>query len=399
MTPPFAAIFALDVRTVLVLLFTGNASMAGLIFMFEWITTESGNRHPLRCYALARLLQSLAWLLMLQRGELPGILSVLAANNLLLVGFFLESLVALELARINRPTFRLVHIALSMTALLAMNLVTLVQRAPGPRLAATSVGVAMCMVLPSILFVLDPRESAFRRILGTGNLVFIGVLGARAVEGALDRALNLFSTGLVQSLTFFLLILMMVLSGAVVLLIVKEDADHELRELATQDPLTGLSNRRAFTSQAARVLAYHQRYGLEASVLFIDIDHFKAVNDRHGHAAGDRVIQHLAKVLRGTIREFDLHCRYGGEEFVLLLPNSSMAEGLHVAERIREEVARADTVPYTVSVGLASSQAQARDPLEDLLARSDAALYRAKQGGRNRVEVDASPSPPLRDAL
>lgn len=390
MTPPLAAIFALDVRTVLVLLFTGNAAMAALIFLFEWFTAESGHRHPLHCYALARLMQSLAWLLMLQRGVLPGALSVLAANNLLLAGFFLESMVALELARIERPAARRIHLVLSASGLLLMNLVTLVLGAPGYRMAATSLGVGLCMAIPSVLFVSDPRESAFRRVLGAGNLVFIGVLGVRAVLATFDSTFNLFSTGLVQSLTFFLLILMMVLGGAVVLLIAKEDADRELRELATQDSLTGLYNRRAFTSQAARVLAYHQRYGLEASVLFIDIDHFKAVNDRHGHAAGDRVIQHLAEVLRRTIREFDLHCRYGGEEFVLLLPNSSLAEGLHVAERIREEVAHAGsaTVPYTVSVGLASSQAQARDPLEDLLARSDAALYRAKKGGRDRVEVD-----------
>ncbi len=393
MTPPLAAIFALDVRTVLVLLFTGNAAMAALIFLFEGFAAESGHRHPLRCHALARLLQSLAWLLMLQRGELPGVLSVLAADNLLLAGFFLESMVALELARIDRPRARRVHVVLSGSALLLMNLVTLLQGTPGYRSAATSLGVGVCMAIPSVLFVTAPRESAFRRILGTANLAFITILGVRAVLAVSDGSFNLYSTGMVQSLTFFLLILMMILGGAVVLLLAKEDADRELRELATQDPLTGLSNRRAFTAQAARVLAYHQRYGLDVSVLFIDIDHFKAVNDRHGHAAGDRVIQHLAEVLRRTIREFDLHCRYGGEEFVLLLPNSSPAEGLHVAERIREEVAHAGAaaVPYTVSVGLASSQAQARDPLEDLLARSDAALYRAKKAGRNRVEVDGAP--------
>ncbi|BDU71721.1 GGDEF domain-containing protein [Mesoterricola silvestris] len=392
MTPPLAAIFALDVRTVLVLLFTGNAAMAGLIFVFEGFTAESGHRHPLRCYALARLLQSLAWLLMLQRGVLPGAFTVLAANNLLLAGFFMESLVALELARIHHPGARRMHFALSFAAFLAMNLATAFLRAPGYRTAATSLGVAVCMAIPSVLFVVDPRESAFRRVLGAGNLTFIGVLAARGVLAGFDPSFNLYSTGLVQSLTFFLLILMMVLGGAVVLLIAKEDADRELRELATQDSLTGLSNRRSFSTQAARVLAYHQRYGLEASLLFIDIDHFKAVNDRHGHAAGDRVILHLAAVLRRTIREFDLHCRYGGEEFVLLLPNSSLAEGLHVAERIREEVGHAGsaTVPYTVSVGLAASRAQARDPLEDLLARSDAALYRAKQGGRDRVEVDGA---------
>jgi len=184
---------------------------------------------------------------------------------------------------------------------------------------------------------------------------------------------------------------MNVLSGTVILLIAKEEDHRELLELASRDPLTGMYNRRAFLDLATRVLAYHQRYRLEVSVLFIDIDNFKTVNDLHGHATGDRVIQHLAQVLRANIREFDVHCRYGGEEFVLLLPNASTREGLRVGERIREEVAHAagpSHVPYTVSVGLATSRAAADDPLRDLLDRSDAALYRAKRGGRNRVVVD-----------
>jgi diguanylate cyclase (GGDEF)-like protein len=391
----FPALFALDVRTVLVLLFAGNAALGGLIFLYEWFTEESRHRRPLRIYALARLIQALAWLLMLERGQLPDLLSTQLGNSLLLGGFYLESLITMDLAKIRRPRARGVHTALSLAGLCLLNVVSFAYDSPSNRMAAGSLGLGLCVALPSVLFILDAGGSTFRRMLGIGNLVFVGVLVTRAIQAMGDKTLHLYSHGATQGFTFLLLILIMVLSGTVILLIAKEEADRELMEMATRDSLTGLSNRRAFLAQATQVLAYHQRYGLEATVLFIDIDHFKAVNDRHGHAAGDQVIQHLAQVLRQTIREFDLPRRYGGEEFVLLLPNSSRTEGLHVGERIREEVARAgkDQVPepYTVSVGLASTRGPAKDPLRDLLARSDAALYRAKQGGRNRVEVDEPP--------
>lgn len=392
MTPTFPALFALDVRTVLVLLFAGNAALGGLILLYQRFTAEDRNRRHLHAYSLARLIQALAWLLLLEQGHMPEFLSLQVGNSLLLLGFFLESLITMDLAKIRRPWARVAHVYLALSGILLLNLVAFRFGAPNNRLAATSIGLALCVALPSVLFVTDPRGSTFRRMLGTGNLVFVAVLVVRAIQALGDPGLHLYSTGSTQGLTFLILILIMVLSGTVILLIAKEQADQELLELATQDPLTGLSNRRAFLDQATKTLAYHQRYGLEASVLFIDIDHFKEVNDRMGHEAGDRVIQHLAMVLRQSIREFDLHCRFGGEEFVLLLPNSSMAEGLHVGERIRSEVAKAGTeavpVPYTVSVGLASSRMRSNDPLRDLLARSDAALYRAKLGGRNRLEVD-----------
>ena len=241
--------------------------------------------------------------------------------------------------------------------------------------------------LSGLVKVLERRSTRF----WAGSAILIALA---AVAAATGLGLLAGGRGALVALTVavFFALAALVLVGVVIRL-ARVVADTRARQVlhAVDDDLTGLSNRRTFTSQATRVLAYHQRYRLEVSVLFIDIDHFKAVNDQHGHGEGDRVIQHLAQVLRASIREFDLHCRYGGEEFVLLLPNASQREGLRVGERIREEVALPEGpghVPYTVSVGLATSRAMADDPLRDLLERSDAALYRAKRSGRNRVVVD-----------
>ncbi|HLO66943.1 MAG TPA: GGDEF domain-containing protein [Holophaga sp.] len=390
MTDPFTALFHLDVRTVLVLLFAGNLGLGILILLFQGLTRESSHQGALRAYALARLLQALGWLLMVTGGPWAGEAGLALANNLVVLGFFLESLVALDLARLQRPRARRVHIGLFLAAAAAMNTLFLAAGSPAWRMAAMALGMGAALLVPSVLFLTDPSETPFRRILGGGNLLFLAVLGERTLAALGDR--DAAALGLTRGPAFPALILMMVLGGAVVLLLAKEDADREIRELATRDPLTGLCNRRAFTDQASRVLAYHRRFGLDAAMLFIDIDHFKAINDQYGHAAGDQVIVHLASVLRQSLREFDLHCRFGGEEFVLLLPNSHEEEALAVAQRIREGVASHQDpglpCPYTVSVGLASRLPQAGDPLADLLARSDAALYDAKEAGRDRVRVD-----------
>jgi diguanylate cyclase (GGDEF)-like protein len=129
------------------------------------------------------------------------------------------------------------------------------------------------------------------------------------------------------------------------------------------------------------------------AVVFLDIDHFKRVNDRHGHETGDRVLQQLSARLLGIIRETDLLFRWGGEEFVILLPHSAPGEGSALGERIRAAVAERPfagsevhpAVPVTVSVGVAGSAAWPIDP-DALIARADSACYRAKERGRNRVE-------------
>jgi diguanylate cyclase len=167
------------------------------------------------------------------------------------------------------------------------------------------------------------------------------------------------------------------------------------RGLSRRESLTGCFNRRAFYELFPREVDRARRLGQGVAVVFLDIDHFKRINDRHGHEAGDRVLQQLSSRLRGTIRETDLLFRWGGEEFVILMPHTGPGEGPALAERIRAAVAERPfaatdahpAVPVTVSVGVAGSAAGQVDP-DILLARADAACYRAKERGRNRVESE-----------
>lgn len=169
------------------------------------------------------------------------------------------------------------------------------------------------------------------------------------------------------------------------------------RRDASHDPLTALANRRSAVRRLEAERAHALRHGDPLSVLMIDLDHFKRVNDRWGHAGGDLVLLATAQVLRQELRGADLGSRHGGEEFLAILPATGPAQAMEVAERIRAHIARlrvalpAATVAITASVGIATLEAD--ELATTLIARADDALYRAKGEGRNR-SVHAGPASP-----
>lgn len=165
----------------------------------------------------------------------------------------------------------------------------------------------------------------------------------------------------------------------------------KLEEKAHQDYLTGLCNRRYFMEQGQAELARAQRYGSALSMLMLDIDFFKAVNDSHGHKAGDIVLQKLSGIMRETLRTMDVIGRIGGEEFAILLPETDLGKASEVAERLRENVERTEVVleaglplHFTVSIGVATLKGKDVN-IDILFNQSDKALYQAKESGRNRV--------------
>lgn len=172
--------------------------------------------------------------------------------------------------------------------------------------------------------------------------------------------------------------------------------EDELRELATTDALTGLANRRRFIERIGEEHARLQRSdGLQAAVLMLDLDHFKRVNDRYGHAVGDAMLVHFSGVLRGQLRRFDTAGRLGGEEFAVLLPGASPAAARSFAMRLRRAVENSplgrngEWIGMSVSIGVAAIEADDASA-DSALLRADAALYEAKAAGRNRVVVALS---------
>ncbi|WP_018525423.1 GGDEF domain-containing protein [Alkalispirochaeta alkalica] len=166
------------------------------------------------------------------------------------------------------------------------------------------------------------------------------------------------------------------------------DARDRLQVVAATDALTGIANRLKAGEVLHQELSRLQRYGGAFSVVLLDLDFFKAINDRFGHGGGDQVLREAARLLEAGVRHTDRVARWGGEEFLLLCPGGTSGEVAALAERLRETLAVHDFgIPRRVTVSLGVAQATAGDSPESLVERADRALYRAKEGGRNRIEV------------
>jgi diguanylate cyclase (GGDEF)-like protein len=176
-----------------------------------------------------------------------------------------------------------------------------------------------------------------------------------------------------------------------------ELANRELERLATIDPLTGVSNRRHFHALAALEIERAVRFGQPLSALTIDVDHFKSINDMHGHISGDAALRRLVETAREELRGNDLLARMGGDEFVALLPNTDVLGALTIAERLRSRTVgltiecEGHRFSIAISVGIAGFST-GEETIDSTLARADQALYRAKTEGRNRVSLAAQPA-------
>lgn len=171
------------------------------------------------------------------------------------------------------------------------------------------------------------------------------------------------------------------------------DQQRELQAQATHDPLTNLYNRREFNRLVELEIARAVRQNLPTAFVLADLDHFKRVNDEHGHPAGDAVLVHTARVLTEHLRSIDVMARFGGEELLVMLPGTDTAGALALAEKLRVRLAESSvtwqdkTIHITASFGVVVRQPEQPEPLETLYACADEALYRAKGSGRNRVEL------------
>lgn len=174
----------------------------------------------------------------------------------------------------------------------------------------------------------------------------------------------------------------------------EEQYQKNLYDSATKDSMTGCYNKKFYTERLATEFSYSQRHNTPLSLAMLDIDHFKKVNDTHGHPAGDAILRHFAATVQKLVRAEDIVCRYGGEEFAIIYRQTPSEEAFRVAERIRKQV-EADVcsfqgvaIPVTVSIGIATQKATRFAAPQELIAHADELLYRAKHGGRNRVVAE-----------
>ncbi len=365
----------------------GNIAFAILLAGYA----RSGPVIPaMRMWQWAKLVQGCAHLLSWLRPDWPSQWLGVAANSTLIVGVMLEA--AAYCTFFGFPRWRRIMVPAGMLALLAFNYAHFYGAGPTTRAIIMSAIIAAVSGAMSVVL-LRPRNgnSALQRIIGINNLIFFCAMSLRAYTGLALGTLTVFSNGAVQTFTYLTGYMLMIVNGFGFLLLCKEKDDRQMEVLATIDSLTGLANRRAFfeLTASARMLASRNRYPI--ALMMLDIDHFKAINDRFGHATGDQALCVFAKAALGALREPDILGRLGGEEFAVALPGTDLHGAIQAAERVRVAV-HAVGLPdcgaehaFTVSIGVVLI-----DPDEHInaaLARADRALYSAKSLGRDRVVV------------
>lgn len=273
---------------------------------------------------------------------------------------------------------------------------------PAP-LAAPSLGLLNALLLPiTLLTVVDlvrhgPARVGWRPVgwLALPMVVLALMFGLRALRVLLwpERVIELARHSDLNFLTMQLYAVLGLMFQLVLVTLVVLDLLRRLQRASRQDALTGLLNRGAITTALDEALRLAQRRAAPLSVVLLDMDHFKRLNDRHGHAAGDQALRQLATLLGRQLRASDLAGRYGGEEFLLVLRDADTAGATLLAERLCRALAeepmhwQGAALPLSASLGLACWRGASAESAEALLARADAALYAAKADGRNLVRV------------
>jgi diguanylate cyclase (GGDEF)-like protein len=377
----------LDNRTLVAVLYWGNLMACLMVFSYRVFVSMIHDRRLLRRLAYAKVFQAAAWFLLFFRGSIPDLLSVNIGNSLLFIGFFSEAMATLDIMKTNNKWLYFSETLLLILAIVFFNIAES-WHVVGIRVATASIAVFLLLFLPSLLLVFANGNSRFKRTTGILYFVFLILQLPRAVDG-MYKNYDLFAPGLVQSMTFLALVAMLIYGLMMDLLLIKEDSDKELYTIATTDHLTRLSNRFNFMDRAEGLFSQHLRLQQVLAVLFLDIDHFKVVNDQFGHSTGDEVLTHLGTMIAASLRKGDLTCRYGGEEFLVLLPWVSVGAVKIIVDRLMTGARsiRLDAHPQfkmTVSIGVVFGMPQHGETLETFIHSADAALYEAKNTGRDR---------------
>ena len=377
-----------DVPTLMLMVIVSSVVMAGGLLVLGGWRRQDG----LPYWAGALLLGGAGYALFLTRGRLPDAFSIVLANTMV-SAMFSGLTAAVQCFQGQRPRWlRLLAVPATMAALMAYGLGDLVVRV----VLSNLLMAAQTLWLLRCLHRTDAGTTGRGALLLTAGLALeCGMLLLRSASAPLfaGQGASVLTSSTVQTLTFMTAFIALLVTSMGFVFMGKERADQLNRRLAAQDELTGIANRRSIIAALERDLARSLRTREPLALMMVDVDHFKQVNDRHGHLAGDAVLRHVAGVLQQRVRAQDIVGRYGGEEFLVVLPDTGLDGAQHLALQLCKAVQttpcvwRSETIAVTVSIGVFGGRLEPQDHWDLLLHAADSALYRAKEGGRNRVEV------------
>lgn len=372
--------------------------LTGALLLASWNSLPPAVRPSLRCWLIALLLNPLGLGLISLRSLAPDWLSIAGGNLLLGVSFACMAVALRQFYAL--PERRATHAVLVLLAGAVVAWFAEVMPNPQVRIAFASSMLAVLLGSSAhAVFRPGGAGGTVPRLTGAMFACVALVMVARAVHESLwpsapggaflPRPLNMVVIGS--------LLLLPVLATVGFLLMCTQRSQEELEHTARLDYLTGIFNRRAIEDLATRAISGSRRHGIPLAILLVDVDHFKHINDQHGHEAGDQALVESVRRMRELMRSEDLVGRQGGEEFVVVLPDIDLGNAHAAAERMRRSFSdqpmrvlvghRSVEIPVTVSIGVAALEASDLQ-FSHLLRRADRAMYAAKAAGRNRVMLD-----------
>ena len=379
----------LDPRTLLFSLILTDALM-GLCLLVA-AHGQAGKRDGMKKWAAALFLETLVWVVAASRGTFPDLTAIVLAHGLKAASHAMILAAIYEFQQRRAPKWQY-FAPVAATLVMAFILVDDVR---GRFIWGSLIFIfQLLLIARALLSDQDTRAGRAWRLLFGGIVMFLLVMGLRALialttHGEFAQITNSVAPQPVQIMTFVAVMAASLLGSIGFVLMVKERSDREIMQLAMTDTLTRVPNRRALLEYAERALA--RRSGAPLALMMVDVDHFKLINDTYGHPAGDEVLCKVASRLLERLRGQDLLGRYGGEEFCVIAPDTDLKGAWKLAESLRESINSAPfstewgSHPVSVSIGVSLCAANVTCTLDDVISEADAALYTAKNTGRNKV--------------
>lgn len=380
----------MDISTVLAILILGDIFTVILIFAYQ---LQYRREKSIDLFLAGNLVEATAWILIAIRGAIPDILSIPLANSILFLGATLKIIAFLAIKGSYNKAIKKAYTLGLILSIIAFNLVAVFFNYDNIRASASSGLLVALWLFPVYKLLVEKNSSILQRVIAVLYSIALIIFVLRTYNGLIPGSmLRLLSTDIYNVLGFLSLYLVMLVGNIGFILLAKEKSDKELFNAAMFDELTGIFNRRTFLAQTAMIISLFSRRKEPLSLMIMDLDNFKIINDLYGHYYGDMVLKDFSTSIKQQLRHYDIFGRFGGEEFAALLPGTDEKEAVEIAERMRliiesSIVGAENEIKYTVSIGIVTIIPDKTTTFELLYKLSDTALYKAKNKGKNRVET------------
>lgn len=360
--------------------------MSGILFVIA--RNYPKNIHGLREWYQSSFILALTLPLFLARDIIPDLLSIILANLMILVCFMMMNLGTRKFAGVHSRNNNQLLFLFICAYVLLFAWFTYVQPNVTMRVICISLFTTIVTVDQLILVLKKLPNTTGRNMLvvALAGVILTRVVRLGSIALGYDHPTGVFDVSMFQLIFLATPAIMIPLATISYIMLASEKLHHNLEFMNHHDDLTGCFNKKAGIKELEREVSRARRYNHNFSIMMIDLDNFKSINDTYGHLEGDRVLVDFAQKAKSAIRETDQLSRFGGDEFLIILPNTSLHEAKLSSERIHQ-AAKHSSSSWTVSIGIAEWHGE-NDSLDALLTRADKSLYLSKKLGKNQTQID-----------